>query len=83
MRDYLASRNIKVPDKVGKGRIGNLNFNITDSDGHTVEIVQYAPPDGWTLREQGKYLPDTRISTRMLHAGILVGNLEKALAFYR
>ncbi len=82
LRDYLASKNIKVPDKVGKGRIGNLNFNITDADGHTVEIVQYAP-DGWTIREQGKYLPDTRISTRMIHAGILVGNLEKALAFYK
>src|SRR5882724_620123 len=81
MRDYLASRGIKVPDKVPKGRIGNLNFNISDSDGHTVEIVQYTP-DGWTRREQGKYLPDTRISTRMMHAGILVGNLEKALSFY-
>ena len=81
MRDYLASKNITVPDKVGKGRIGNLNFNLSDSDGHTVEIVQYAP-DGWTRREQGKYLPDTRISTRMMHAGILVGNLDKALAFY-
>ena len=82
MRDYLASKNVKVPDTVGKGRIGNLNFNISDADGHTVEIVQYAP-DGWTLREQGKYLPDTRISTRMIHAGILVGNLDKALAFYK
>src|SRR5215471_18863998 len=41
MRDYLASRGIKVPDKVGKGRIGNLNFNVVDPDGHTVEIVQY------------------------------------------
>lgn len=81
MRDYLAAKNVKVPDKVGKGRIGNLNFNISDSDGHTVEIVQYAP-DGWTLREQGNYLPDTRISTRMMHVGILVGNLEKALSFY-
>jgi len=81
MRDYLAAKNVKVPDKVGKGRIGNLNFNITDADGHTVEIVQYTP-DGWTLREQGKYLPDTRISSRMIHAGILVGNLERALAFY-
>ena len=40
MRDYLASRGIKVPDKVGKGRIGNLNFNVVDPDGHTVEIVQ-------------------------------------------
>src|SRR5215831_479245 len=51
MRDYLTFRGIKVPDKVGKGIIGNLNFNITDPDGHTVEIVQYEP-DSWTMRER-------------------------------
>ena len=57
MRDYLASRGVKVPDKVGKGKIGNLNYMIKDPDGHLVEIVQYAA-DGWTRREQGKFLPD-------------------------
>jgi len=82
MRDYLAFRGIKVPDKVGKGKIGNLNFNITDPDGHTVEIVQYEP-DSWTMRERTKFLPDTRISTQMAHAGVLVGKLEPAMKFYR
>src|SRR4030095_12960000 len=37
---YLESRGVKVPDTVGKGRIGNSNFNIVDPDGHIVEIVQ-------------------------------------------
>jgi lactoylglutathione lyase len=82
MRDYLASSGIKVPDKVGKGRIGNLNFNIVDPDGHTVEIVQYEP-DSWTIREKGKFVPDTRISTQMAHAGILVRRLDPAMKFYR
>jgi lactoylglutathione lyase len=81
MRLYLASRGVKVPDKVGKGRIGNFNFNITDPDGHTVEIVQYAQ-DGWTMREKGNFLPDTRTSTHMTHVGVLVGDLEPALRFY-
>ncbi len=81
MRNYLASRGIKVPDKVGKGKIGNWNFNITDPDGHTVEIVQYAP-DGWTMRQKGHFLPDTRISDHMTHVGILVGDLEAASKFY-
>ena len=81
MRLYLASRGVKVPDKVGKGRIGNFNFNITDPDGHTVEIVQYAR-DGWTMRHEGNFLPDTRISTHMTHVGVLVGDLEPALRFY-
>jgi catechol 2,3-dioxygenase-like lactoylglutathione lyase family enzyme len=82
MRAYLASRGVKVPDKVGIGRIGNANFNITDPDGHTVEIVQYKP-EGWTMREQGKYLGDARISERAMHVGITVAALDPALEFYR
>jgi lactoylglutathione lyase len=82
MRAYLASRGVKTPEKVGKGKIGNSNFNITDPDGHTVEIVQYEP-DSWTRRERGKYLPDTRIATHMTHVGALIGALDPAMEFYR
>ena len=81
MRAYLASRGVKVPDRVPKGRIGNLNFNITDPDGHTIEIVEYAP-DGWSMRDKGRFLPDSRISDHLLHAGILVHNLDAAMHFY-
>ena len=81
MRVYLASRGVKVPDKVGQGRIGNLNFNVVDPDGHTVEIVQYQP-DSWTTRERGKFIPDTRISTHIMHIGVLIGALEPAMKFY-
>jgi catechol 2,3-dioxygenase-like lactoylglutathione lyase family enzyme len=82
MRVYLTSRGIKVPDRVPKGRIGNLNFNVQDPDGHTLEIVEYSP-DGWSMREKGKYEPETRVSGHMLHVGIIVGNLEAAMNFYR
>jgi catechol 2,3-dioxygenase-like lactoylglutathione lyase family enzyme len=81
MRLYLASRGVKVPDQVPKGRIGNLNFNIADPDGHTIEIVEY-PSYGWSLREKGKFMPAERISQHLLHAGILVGNLKAAMRFY-
>ena len=81
MRVYLASRGVKVPDKVSKGRIGNLNFNIVDPEGHTVEIVQYAP-DSWTMREKGKFMPGTRISTRIAHVGVIIGALGPAMQFY-
>lgn len=81
MRAYLASRGVKVPDRVPKGRIGNLNFNITDPDGHTLEIVEYAS-DGWSMREKGNFMPASRISQHLLHAGVLVGNLDAALHFY-
>jgi catechol 2,3-dioxygenase-like lactoylglutathione lyase family enzyme len=81
MRVYLASRGIKVPEKVPVGRIGNANFNIIDPDGHTVEIVQYLP-DGRTLRDRGKNLGDTRISPRLMHVGIAVAELDKSMDFY-
>jgi len=81
LRANLASLGVKVPEKVGKGKIGNSNFNITDPDGHTVEIVQYEP-DSWTRRAEGKYLPDTRISTHMAHEGVTVAALDPSTKFY-
>jgi lactoylglutathione lyase len=59
-----------------------LNFNIKDPDGHIVEIVQYQP-DRWTRRERGKFLPDTRISTEMMHFGVTVDRLGPSLKFYQ
>src|SRR5881227_556514 len=81
MRVYLASKGIKVPDKTPKGRIGNSNFTVKDPDGQGVEIVQYEP-DGWTMRERGKYLGEQRISKRMMHVGIIVTNLDAETKFY-
>jgi len=81
MRDYLASRGVKVPDKVPHGRTGNLNFTITDPDGHTLEIVQYEP-NSWTAQHQGKDMPAGRVSPRLLHAGFTVGSAAAALRFY-
>ncbi|HWR34329.1 MAG TPA: VOC family protein [Clostridia bacterium] len=81
MRLYLDSKGINVPEKVGKGRIGNSNFNIVDPDGHTLEIVQYEPAS-WTRRETGKHIPPTRISTHMPHLGFTVRDLNVSLKFY-
>jgi catechol 2,3-dioxygenase-like lactoylglutathione lyase family enzyme len=82
MRDYLAAHGIDVPERVGKGRTGNYNFSIKDPDGHTVEIVEYLA-DSWTAREKGKYMPASRISTRLMHVGFLVASVEPAMKFYR
>jgi catechol 2,3-dioxygenase-like lactoylglutathione lyase family enzyme len=81
MRDYLASRGVKVPEKVGKGRTGNKNFMVKDPDGHNVEIVEYQS-DSWTAKDAGRHLPASRLSDRALHVGILVGNLQAATNFY-
>lgn len=81
LRLYLASQGVKVPSAAGRGRIGNLSFNITDPAGHTVEMVQYMPA-GWTLREKGKSLSASRISQHMMHAGLIVTDLAAEYRFY-
>ena len=81
LRVYLLARGVKAPDQVTTNRIGERKIQVKDPDGHTVEIVQYMP-ESWTGKDIGKHLPATRISERMQHAGILVGNLEAAAAFY-
>jgi lactoylglutathione lyase len=40
-------------------------------------------PEGWTLKAAGKFLPDTRVSARIPHVGIIVTNLGAAMAFYQ
>jgi catechol 2,3-dioxygenase-like lactoylglutathione lyase family enzyme len=81
MRAYLAAHGVKVPDQVPKGRIGNLNFMIQDPEGHSIEIVEYSA-DSWTTREKGKSMPETRISKRMMHVGMIVTQLEAEMKFY-
>src|SRR5713101_6479251 len=43
LRLYLQEKGVKVPDKVNRGRDGNLNMTVPDPDGHRVEFVQYMP----------------------------------------
>ena len=81
MRQYLGSKGVKVPDQTPKGRIGNLNFMITDPEGHQVEIVQYEQ-SGQTVAARGKSVPPSRISKYMMHAGIIVTNLDAEMKFY-
>ena len=82
LRDYLASRGIKVPDKVQTGRDGNLNMMIADPDGHKVEFVQYMPGSLHSTNF-GKFLPDTRVSDHMIHVGVTVADRPAADRFYK
>jgi catechol 2,3-dioxygenase-like lactoylglutathione lyase family enzyme len=82
MRQYLASKGCRVPEKTPSGRTGNLNYTVTDPNGIVCEIVQYTPA-GFTMMDLGKNMPDTRISTHMTHVGIMVSNLDSAMKFYR
>ena len=81
MHSYLASKGVKVPEKVNTNRIGNKSFSVKDPDGHGVEITQYTPT-GASAREKGNFMGPNRISNRMAHFGILVGDLAASQAFY-
>jgi catechol 2,3-dioxygenase-like lactoylglutathione lyase family enzyme len=82
MRYYLAEHGIKVPSTVAKGKTGNYNFTVSDPDGHTVEVVQYQP-DSLTAKNEGKFIPSSRVANRIMHVGFLVRDLESAMKFYR
>ena len=81
MRRYLAANGITVPAKVTKTHAGDLAFEVHDPDGTLVEFAQMLP-DGMESKAAGKFLPESRISSRIYHVGFLVGNLERAMEFY-
>ena len=81
LRAYLASRGVKVPSKAERGRIGNLSFNITDPEGHTVEMVQYMP-EGKTLQARGRFMSEGRVSKRITHVGLIATKLDAEYRFY-
>jgi len=83
LRDYLASCGVKVPPgDVRPGLDGNLSFEVEDPDGHTVEFVQYLP-GSLHSRNFSKFLPEARISQRMIHVGVVVHDQAAADRFYK
>lgn len=82
LRVYLVSKGVKAPEKVNQGRDGNLNFTITDPDGHRVEFVQYRE-GSLHRRAKGRYVSSRRISDRILHVGVTVADQAAADKFYK
>ncbi|HKE03757.1 MAG TPA: VOC family protein [Blastocatellia bacterium] len=82
LRVYLMSKGVKAPEKVNQGRDGNLNFTVSDPDGHRVEFVEYR--DGSLHRRaKGRYMSSRRISDRILHVGVTVADQAAADKFYK
>lgn len=82
LRDYLASKGVKVPDALRPGLDGNLSFMIKDPDGHDVEFVQYMP-GSLHSRNFGKAMPSTRVSERIIHVGTTTSDRAAFDALYR
>jgi len=81
MRAYLEKMGIKVPPKASQGRIKNRAFSVRDPNNYVIEFQQYTP-EGWTTRDQGKFLPATRISDHIKHAGVVVDDVSASRHFY-
>ncbi len=82
LRDYLAAKGIRVPDKIKPGRDGNLTLTVKDPDDHSVEFVEYVP-GSLHSKKFGQFLPETRVSERIIHVGITVADKGAADRFYR
>ncbi len=82
LRDYLASRGVKVPDTLKPGLDGNLSMMLKDPDGHNVEFVEYRP-GSLHSRNFGRFLPDSRVSKRIIHVGVTVQDRAAADRFYK
>ena len=82
MRAYLASRGVRVPEKLEPMQDGNRGFDVKDPDGHDVEFVEFRP-GSLHSRNFGKFVPETRISTRIIHVGVVVKDRAAADRFYR
>jgi unsaturated rhamnogalacturonyl hydrolase len=68
--------------EVQKAKAGNVLFSVKDPDGHVLEFLQYYPGSKH-MNAVGKALGPNRVSARILHAAVMVRNLDTALAFYR
>jgi catechol 2,3-dioxygenase-like lactoylglutathione lyase family enzyme len=72
----LTARGLDV--KQPADRCAGSAVQVTDPDGHTIEFVQVTwPPDG------GPAAPTSALSTRLLHAGLIVADEQRAHGFYR
>ena len=82
MRAYLAARGIGVPAAVAQDESGNRAFTVRDPEGWVVELVQHSSA-GWPENAPRVTAhPGVPLSRRILHAGILVGDLPAAIRFY-
>jgi len=72
-----------TPAKINTAKDGNRSSAIRNPpamDLDFLEFVQYMP-GGWHRQSAGKALSDRRISTKLLHAGIITPDFEASLHF--
>jgi catechol 2,3-dioxygenase-like lactoylglutathione lyase family enzyme len=69
LRKYLASNDVKVPEKLTDTGMGTKGFAITDPENHLVKFIQYSGK-----QKSKDAMPDNRVSTHVIHTGFIVHN---------
>jgi lactoylglutathione lyase len=82
LRAYLAAKGVKVPDELKPGLDSNLSFSVRDPEDRRIEFVQYIKGSLHSSKF-GQLLPDTRVSTHMIHSGFIVHDRDIEDKFYR
>jgi catechol 2,3-dioxygenase-like lactoylglutathione lyase family enzyme len=82
LRAYLAAHGVRVPQNLSPIPDGNRGFHVRDPDGHDVLFLEYMP-GSLESRSLGTLLPDSRISQRMIHVGVVVSDRAAADRFYK
>lgn len=81
MRLHLQRHGFKVPPKVPLGQMLNANFMVRDPNNYIIELVHYLP-EGRMVLDRGKFLSGTRISDRLVAAGVATTRLPETLRFF-
>jgi len=69
LRKYLASNDVKVPEKITDMGMGTKGFAITDVENHVVKFIQFSGK-----QKSKDATPDNRVSSHMIHTGFIVHN---------
>jgi len=69
------------PSKVTQGPDGNPVFRVVDPEGNNLDFIQYVS-GSQQASVRGKLTAQTRVSTHLLHAGLMVKDRANAASFY-
>jgi catechol 2,3-dioxygenase-like lactoylglutathione lyase family enzyme len=75
LRKYLASKGVKVPEKVTAMTDGTTGFEVIDPDRHAVQFVQF--------KREAKSRQRDSLSQHIIHVGIVVADRAAADRFYK
>ncbi len=81
LRKLLLKRGV-IPGPVGKQPDGTLACSMRDPDGTRLVFVEITP-DSLHVKFNSKLPSDLRVSRHLWHVGVLAGNADTSLGFYR